>query len=292
MSELPDLVRAALERRRAGDACARSTGSRPASPWTARVVPGDLRVVRPLAHLPAEGRLALVVAVDSDREAARVHLAHTAPELATPADEVVARLASSARYDVVVQADVQGWVWTLQLGHAVGRVAAQVVEAVAEIGASTSPSAAGDERRSFKEAEAVAMDRLSQDCTEAHRDAPEVWSLEPCLLDPDVLAAEDDPELVLYELLHWARTRDVGIDGAALVELMAGGALEVDRWRALGDLGLDVWTSLQDLLLDAATGADRLPPGAPLVTSSGLQGDAADDVHVLGAPRPDARVGA
>ena len=180
MTDVPSVVTSALAQRDA----ARTPGARgPVLP--PRVSEGDLRVIEALAHRPADYRIGLVLRVDSASEFAEVLLAHAAPELATDRDVILPSEVTSAPYDAVVQTDLRGAVWTLQLGRRIGHLAEPGLASVKATG--NSPEAgelltaqaarmsefhtgiplAGplDRRWSFKESEGVALRALAADCT-------------------------------------------------------------------------------------------------------------------------------
>jgi hypothetical protein len=156
---------------------------------------GDLRVIESLAHRPTDHRIGLVLRVDSANEFAEVLLVHAAPELATDRDVVLPSNVTSAPYDVVVQTDLRGAVWTIQLGRRVGHSAepalAAVKAATSSLGAGEIPMSpdarmaalhagiplAGplDRRWSFKESEGAALRALAADCTEALLDQGLAW---------------------------------------------------------------------------------------------------------------------
>ena len=146
------------------------------------VTVGDLRIVEGAGPRLADRRVALVACAGPSEETAQVWLVHTAAELATGWDAVVAASAASAPYVVVVQTDLRGVVWTSQLGRCVGRLddrAFDAVKAVAARAAGCEASAHDervwygsemcgpiDGRWVFKAAEGDVLRRLAGDCTE------------------------------------------------------------------------------------------------------------------------------
>ena len=125
MTDVPAIVTSALSER----ATARTPDAHGSVPLT-RVSEGDLRVIESLAHRPADRRIGLVRRVDPVGEFAEVLLVHAAPELATDRDVVLPSDVTSAPYDAVVQTDLRGAVWILQLGKRFGRLAAPALAAV------------------------------------------------------------------------------------------------------------------------------------------------------------------
>ena len=192
MTDVPALVTSALTQRDR----ARTPGAR-GSVLPTRVSEGDLRVIESLAHRPTDHRIGLVLRVDSANDFAEVLLVHAAPELATDRDVILPSDVTSAPYDAVVQTDLRGAVWLLQLGRRVGHVAEPALAAVRATTSSPeagglSPTAAGpiaelhtgiplagllDRRWSFKESEGAALRALPADCTEALLDQELDWEM-------------------------------------------------------------------------------------------------------------------
>ena len=269
MADVPAIVTSALSQR----ATARTPDAHGSVPLT-RVYEGDLRVIESLAHRPADRRIGLVRRVDPVGEFAEVLLVHAAPELATDRDVVLPSDVSSAPYDAVVQTDLRGAVWILQLGKRFGRLAAPALAAVmaadditeagelpmapaarpAELHTGIPLAGPLDRRWSFKESEGAALRALAADCTEALLDQELDWEVNPGLLQPELLDLADDPELLLIELLHWAQTRRLSLAHDDLERLLAAGALDLDTWLEFSDLGADLLMGLQEVLLRGATG--------------------------------------
>lgn len=269
MTDVPTVVTSALAQRDT----ARTPEAR-GSVLPTRVSEGDLRAIESLAHRPTDHRIGLVLRVDSANEFAEVLLVHAAPELATDRDVILPSNVTSAPYDTVVQTDLRGAVWTLQLGRRVGHVAALVLAAVRaadnSLGAGEHPTPrdarmaelhtgsplAGplDRRWSFKESEGAALRALAADCTEALLEQGLAWEVNPGLLQPELLDLADDPELLLIELLHWAQTRRLSLTDDDLALLLETGALELDMWSQFSYLGADMLMGFQEVLLRVATG--------------------------------------
>jgi hypothetical protein len=262
------------------------------------VVRGDIRVIHALSHLTADSRLGLVLSVDGPNEFAEVLLVHTANEFACGLDIVVPRKTASARFDIVIETDLRGVVWTWQLGAAFGWLDETALGAVTTAGSDELPddqrpadvrtglrlAGPSDARWLFKEAEGEALRLLTEDCTAALLDRGLIWQVDPGLLRPELLHQARRPADVLEELLHWAMTRTLTVNEADLVALADSGALTIEAWDSLGDLGPDVWMSLQDVLLAAATGVAAPGPSARLVTASHLrvaEDVTFEEVHVL-----------
>lgn len=269
MTDVPAVVTSALAQRETA-----RTPEPPGFVLPTRVSEGDLRVIESLAHRPSDHRIGLVLRVDSANEFAEVLLVHAAPELATDRDVILRSNLTSAPYDAVVQTDLRGAAWILQLGERVGRLAELALAAVRAT--DDSPEAGGlplapaarmaglhtgtplagplDRRWSFKESEGAALRALAADCTEALLDQELDWAVNPGLLQPELLDLADDPELLLIELLHWARTRHLALTDDDLELLLAAGALDPDTWLQFSDLGADLLMGFQEVLVRGATG--------------------------------------
>jgi|ETNmetMinimDraft_8_1059916.scaffolds.fasta_scaffold16747_2 hypothetical protein len=307
MTDVPAAVISALANRRA-----ERTSEKQGMARTANVSVGDLRVIEALSHRPADQRIGLVLRIDSTNEFAEVLLVHSAPELATTRDVVVETDVAPVPYKVVVQTELRGVVWILQLGRRVGHFDEQVFTAVKSVGNTTavrdlSEVAASevsgiysgsrlagplDRRWSFKESEGAALRNLTADCTEALLDHGLVWQMDARLLLPDLLDLAHDPEQFLNELIHWVSTRSLAVADDDLEMLLSVGALQPESWAQVSDLGSDILMSLQDVLLRVATGvgtgaAAELPCLlAPAHLERVDHSDRIDRVHYLGAREP------
>jgi hypothetical protein len=194
-------------------------------------------------------------------------LVHTSPELACDIDFVVAPSDSFAPYEIVVETDLRGVVWSWQIAKAAGRLDSRFLDELEtataghlsnEVSPSplrTAPRLAGpaDSRWAFKKDEGEFLRRLTADATEALLDDGAPWVVDPGLLRPELLDIADDPEALVSELIHWVQTRSMSISAEDIDHLLELGALNVDAWSAIGDLGTDVWTALQELIERAAT---------------------------------------
>ena len=269
MTDLPTaLVSALAERQEEPDPLAHLDTS------TRGVARGDLRVVEALPHRQAARQIVLVLRADSSKDFADVLLVHSAPELATDHDAIIAADIASTPYDIVVQTDLRAAVWTWQLGPRVGRLnepSLGALNLLAEGAAELEPSAmtaveragvycgtrlAGplDGRWSFKKAEGAALRRLAADCTEALLDGDLEWQVDPRLLRPDLVDLADDPLLLLGELSHWVQTRSSFLTEEDLEVLLVEEALDVDSWIEISDIGTDLLMTFQKLALRTSTG--------------------------------------
>ncbi len=306
MADVPAWAKAALATQRREPDPSGATHTAPT-----RIVVGDLRIVAPLAHLPTDPRLALVLKVAEAGEFVEVLLVHPATELATDRDAVLPRRETSAPYDVVVQTDLRAVVWTWQVGERVGRLHESTLgelrawasgiddEAVSEqptagAGFHTGTRLAGpiDRRWGLKKAEGTVLRRLAGDCTEALLTRDVVWRVDPGLLRPELLELADDPEALLEELLHWVATRSLALTDDDLEFLLSVGAFDKERWAELIDVGADVLTGVLDTVIQSATGVTAGPHFEPhrLVTAVHLEpptrAESMKVIHSIGAKEP------
>ena len=295
MTDVPATVRSALAERRYRQAPVTSEQMS-----TSGVVAGDLRTIEGLVHQPADCRIGLVLRVDPSNEFADVLLVHSAPELATDRDAIVAADVASAPYDVVVQTDLRAVVWTLQLQRRVGHLDHQSLDAIKAVASDDTADESGlrpamevadthsgtrlagplDGRWPFKESEGAALRRLAADCTEALLDQGLVWRVDQHLLRPDVLDLASDQEQLLNELHHWEDTRSLYLADEDVELLLTDGALDPDSWARVSDIGADILTSLQPIVLRAATGMGGRTKDAPRCLLS------AAHVELIGHPEP------
>jgi len=271
MAEVPQAVVAALAGRRAVSPTEPQQTELPD-----RVLVGDVMVAKPLSDESAGRRLVLVIGVDTTSGSAEVYLIHSAPELATSRDVVVEGSLVGTPYDVVVQTDLHGVVWSFQLDRRIGHFDELAIANVRTLGSGTPdpelvPSREAvsqaiycgselvgvlDRRWSFKEAEGSALRRLTADCTEALIDDDCVWQVDQKLLLPDHLNLAAAPESLLGELIHWVGTRRLSMADDDLERLVAAGVLEPEYWATFGDLAMDVASSLQDWMVNASADSD------------------------------------
>lgn len=273
MTDVPDAIRLALARRRQLDTPPRHPSTSPV-PRIDRISRGDLRIVHPTAEeRSTDARVCLVVGTDTTDEFADVVLAHTASELATSVDGVVSRVLSGAPYDIVVQTDLRGAVWTLQIGRCVGWVDEPVLEALSAIAVAEAldtgftntgvqagiPLAGPTDRRwSFKEDEGAALRQLTANCTDAVLDGESVWEIDAQLLASDQHGEADDQISIVEELWEWTqtrKTRHVTLTDEALAQLLDPSSTGLERWSDVSDLGMDLSTSIWDLAADVSTSA-------------------------------------
>jgi hypothetical protein len=235
-----------------------------------------------------------VVNVDTSLQFIEIALVHPYTELATSMDGVVPGALAGTPFDVVVQTDLRGVVWTpVQVSRLVGELSSATLEAVStlvEIG-QPGPMAgvrigvplAGptDRRWSFKEAEGRALDLLTSDCAGEVIDGRSPWRVDRELFIPDLLASSPELDAVLIELVHWLDTRTLRLTVEDALELEERGALEFEAWRR-ANLSADVYDTLLDIVEDALTSA---PTGTGGELSKSV-------VAPYSSPRPRAEAGA
>ena len=260
---------------------------------------GDLRLIAPTYDATGEARLGLVLNVDTRLQFTEVALVHTYPELATSMDGVVPGALAGTPFDVVVQTDLRGVVWTpVQVSRLVGIVSAGTLQAISDLvetGLAESPSgvrigtALGgphDRRWSFKATEGQALDALTSDCSSEVIDGRSPWRVGRELFIPDLLASSSDLDSIVVELAYWLDTRVLRMTLEDALELEERGALEFDAWRN-ANLSAELYEALIDIVEDALTHAPSQGGGevsksivAPYSSTEASEGT--EVVHVLG----------
>ena len=186
-----------------------------------RIRTGDIRRVESLVGLQAEPRAALIVRTFGEQhDSSEIMLVHEQIDMATP-DDVILDLSDSSFADAfVVQTRIRGRVWNLQVGELLGRLTPTQMETVVsaassrpsshmeEVGGNLLPSS-GDDIRKFQESELVALFQLTGDYTDALLDDGQPWRIDPGLVSPKLLEGADSPAVILTELMHILRTRQV-----------------------------------------------------------------------------------
>ena len=136
---------------------------------------GDLRLIAP-SDAAGEPRLGLVLNVDVPLRFSEIALVHPYPELATSVDGVVPGVLP---YDVVIQTDLRGVVWTSQVSRLVGKLSPETINEISDLVDTGRPASAfgirrgiplaglHDRRWSFKADEGEALRMLTSDCTRA-----------------------------------------------------------------------------------------------------------------------------
>lgn len=259
---------------------------------------GDLRLIAPPYDATGEARLGLVLNVDTTLQFIEVALVHPYPDLATSMDGVVPGALAGTPFDVVVQTDLRGVVWTpVQVSRLVGQVSAETVQAISDLVETGLPESIGgvrigtplagpqDRRWSFKASEGQALDALTSDCSGEVIDGRSPWRVGRELFIPDLLASSPDLDSIVVELAHWLDTRVLRMTVEDALELEERGALEFDAWRN-ANLSAE-YEALIDIVEDALTNAPAQGGGEPsksLVApySSPRATEGVEVVHVLG----------
>lgn len=261
MTQMPSAVVAALLQRPA---------ARDAEVRSSRIRRGDIRFARGLPGEVLEPRLVLVLSVDSQLDFANVLLVHTASEMSCDVDVVVPATDSGAPYEVVIETDLRGVIWTIQLGSSVGHVGEDFLRLLGretpspdlrarpETERGTQLAGPADPRWGFKGDEGAALGALARDCTDALLDE-EAWQVEAALLRPELLDLAADPTALVSDLMHWLRTRTLELSTTDVEVLLELGALDTGVWEAFGGLGLDISTAVQSLVEAAATAVTASP---------------------------------
>jgi hypothetical protein len=307
MTEVPDIIRSAVDERRHRQ---EADSLRPAREIGAtRVVRGDVRVLQPPSRERwTDPRLCLVVGADPTGEFADVVLIHSATELTTSIDGVVPSSVSGAPYALVVQTDLRGAVWTFQLGRRVGHLDERALDALSSIALgshapegdrtdselwSGSPLTGESDRRwAFKADEGDVFHSLTGDCTAVLIDGGTIWEVDPELLLTGQLEGVTDSPDVIQELEEWRstrKTRRLMITDQVLREMVERRiptpSRESDLAYELATLG---WQLAVDISTDpssprASTGGRRI------VTTRALrraEQESCDAVYVLGERAP------
>ena len=111
-------------------------------PGHSRVARGDIRQVESSPDRDAVVRLALVLAVDSDKGSVEIVLVHPYAELATEADLVFSPDETGTTYPVVAQTRVRSVVWINQMRkRRVGRLSEKALKEFGQVTVAADPFA-------------------------------------------------------------------------------------------------------------------------------------------------------
>ena len=281
MTEIPEIIRVAVDELRHADEPEphRSIGHGPAH----RIARGDVRIVTaPCGERGTDSRICLVVGTDPAGEFADVVLAHSSTELATGIDGVVTRSRSGAPYDIVVETDLRGAVWTFQVGRRVGHLDEDVLDALSSIAVGDPTSAPpltggdvcsgspllgeSDRRWRFKEDEGKAFRSLSHDCTAVLVDGGTFWIVDPELIRSGQLEGALDPYVIedFWEWRSTRRTRRLTITDDLLDEMLGH---EPPSPNSGDDLALELSTLAWEVAVDVSTTGQ---PDRSLATARGV----------------------
>lgn len=228
---------------------------RPRSRASSEVIAsGDIRATR--ARDGSEERLVLVLAVDGSRNIAQVTLVHPYVEYATDHDMVLDHEASGLGFRVVVEADLRGSVWLVDLDRRLSNLPRAVVEACLDPervfpdlrGVASGAEVFGplDDRYEFKRLERESLAAVCAECTSALLDGldmevgdtgvsgAELTVVE--LLEAMLAGTSHSDELMAKANRRWQTLREPMISEWDEVEVLAArGLLEFERWLAAGD---------------------------------------------------------
>ena len=259
---------------------------------------GDLRLIAPPFNATGEARLGIVLNLDTRLQFIEVALVHPYPELATSMDGVVPGALAGTPFDIVIQTDLRGVVWTpVQVSRLVGEVPLETLDAISHLVETGQSEPRGsvrigiplagphDRRWSFKAAEGRALDLLTSDCAGEVIDGRSPWRVHQELFIPESLASSPELDAILIELVHLLDTRTLRLAVEDALELEKLGALEIDAWRG-ANLSADLYDALMDIVEDALTQAPTTggEPSKFIVApySAPEASEGADVVHVLG----------
>ena len=164
---------------------------------------GDIRQVESSPDLDAVVRLALVLAVDSDKGSVEIVLVHPYAELATEADLVFSPDETGTPYSVVAQTRVRSVVWINQMRERVGRLSEKALKEFGQVtiaadpfavSSRTGPPLAGpaDSRWRFKQQEVKILNQLAASRISAvFEDDPNSRRLSPVSISHDLDTMDD-----------------------------------------------------------------------------------------------------
>ena len=203
---------------------------------------GDIRRVQALVGLEGPSRLALIVRAPPGRDRVEIMLAHEQVDMAGP-DDVVLRPESPDLPDgFVVQTQLRGIVWRLQVSTFLEHLSSSQMAGVASAATSTRndqgdastvvvPHQDDVSWTDFNESELQALWALTGDCADATLDEDGPWRIDTDLLSAECLALHDDPATILTEVMHILSTRPVVASLDDLEALHASGATDATTWK-------------------------------------------------------------
>lgn len=238
---------------------------------------GDIRRIHALPGLEAPTRSALVVRTEPIYGHVEIMLTHDRVEMSGSGDVVFHPDADELPNGVVVQTRLRGLVWHLQLTSLVTRLSSQQMAEVARVasrpGLAQSDENASiqrsDEWEAFRELELKALWALTGDCTDAMLDDDVPWRIDPALLSAELLDGYAEPSVVLAEVMHILRTRQVTATFDDLQILQESGALQASTWMSTG-YGSDL--------------ASQIAAGIRLMMERALSSTPTDEPHSPGDP--------
>ena len=203
---------------------------------------GDVRRVQALVGLDGLSRMALVVRAPSGSDRAEIMLAHERVGMAGPDDVVLHPESAELPNGLVVQTQLRGIVWRLQLSTFLGCLSSSQMTSVTSAVSSTRKNQADactalpleeddGSWTDFHESELQALWSLTGDCSDATLDDDGPWRIDADLLSVECLDLHDDPATILTEIMHILRTRPVVASLDDLEALHASGATDASTWR-------------------------------------------------------------
>ena len=205
---------------------------------------GDIRRVEALAGLQAQPRAALVVRTIADsHDSSEIMLVHDRIEMAMPDDVILHPGGTLFEHGLVVQTRIRGVVWNLQVGKLLARLETHQMDAVASVASSRAPSSTNvitgksiagseDERRSFQESELQELLNLSADYADSILDDDGPWRIDTDLVSPRLLELAENPSIILTEVMHLLRTRQVAATIDDLEALAESGVFVISAWKS------------------------------------------------------------
>lgn len=213
---------------------------------------------------------ALVLVTDFDETTQSVTVTLLSPdvEFGSSADLLLSGEEIGRTYDLLAEADIFGYMWVVQLDRRIGRVDAQVLEALSALREEdvVDRSVAGppvldrsDPRWKFKLQELTRLHSLTADCTRELIDGGRVASIDPNALR----APATDTEVAAFEEFVVEVVEEVGRGTARVPGWLVDIALDEELVAAYRAVGL--YNSLR-LLWRLADPTDVTPTPAPVIT--------------------------
>ena len=204
------------------------------------VCAGDVRRVHGLPGVDVPSRRAVILGSgNSDRDRFWIALTHDRQDLSTPSSTIIPCRSDAGLSDLVVEAQLTGIIWRLQVGELVGRVSKDDLKEVviaaqpsvhAGSGRSMAQTSSSAEALDWQRREVESLLALTSDYLGAAFEAQTTWRLDLGIFSV-ILAQEDlDANLVLSDLMHFLRTRRVYIADEDLRSFWNIAGLIPDTW--------------------------------------------------------------
>jgi hypothetical protein len=221
--------------------------------WPFVPEPGEFRIVESMDPGGCDSRVAVVISCDKELGILTVALTSNDLENATDRDFLVRSEDSSLPFDLLIEGDMVGTVWTTQATQLLAPVRVEVRNSLgrflssAQVPAGLPVKGPADPRWRHKEKDLDNFQALTGDCTAW---IAEGASMVATVLDPQLLSLSDcDDELDAMTRL--CKVLDTTQDGGALVSpgvlriLEKGGSFTADAYSSA--LSLDAWNALEQL---------------------------------------------